>query len=116
MYIAAYAVFGRIKPDKLYVGCFEEYVDCRFEVVVYAGGIGDEAHAFASEAFEVIVAEYFDAGFYLGGSAYGEGGAYCGQYRFFHCFSTLRPKFGSIFMNAQMPIVAAQQIMVQMKK
>ena len=65
VYVAAYAVFGSVESDEFDAVGFVENVDGRFEFIVDAGGIGDEADAFAFEAFEAAVAEHFDAGFDL---------------------------------------------------
>ncbi len=69
MDIAAYAVFRRIKAYEFYIGSFEEYINCRLEIVVNSCGVGYKSHSFAMESFEVVVAENFYAGFYLCGEA-----------------------------------------------
>jgi hypothetical protein len=60
--VATYAVLGREQSDEANAGGLVEDVDGSVEVGVDAGGVGDEAYAFALEEVEIVVAEHFDAG------------------------------------------------------
>ncbi len=112
MDIAADAVLRSIESHEFHSRSSREDIYGRYEIIVYACGVGDESDAFALQACEIIVAEHFNARFDLSPGSY-----CCGGKEYGDClFHFLRPKLGSIFKNAHTPIVAAQHIIVQMKK
>ena len=65
MYIAAHPVLRPVKGHQLHVGSLVQDVDGRLHVVVHARGVGNEAHAFAFQALEVLLFEHFNSGLYL---------------------------------------------------
>ena len=90
MHIAAHTVFGSIEAHEFYIGSFVQNVDGGFQVVVHAGGIGDQTHTLALEGGEVHIAEHFNAGLHLSRCAQGDScGCKCG-YNLFHFYSVVR--------------------------
>ena len=113
MEVTADTMLGSIECHNFYAWGIGENVDGRFEFVINARGIGDKSHALATENVEIIIAKHFHAGLHLCGECHGDAGESAEYYVSFHF---LRPKLGSILRNAHMPIVAAQHIIVQIKK
>ena len=65
MHVASHAVLGRVEGYQIHARSLVEYVNCRFQFVVDARGVGDKAHALALQGFESTVAEHLEAGFHL---------------------------------------------------
>ncbi len=87
-----------------------------FRVVVDACGVGDESDALAAEAFKIIVARTSMPGLTCAVAAQAKRAIEAAIIAFSFINLLLRPKLGSILRNAHTPMVAAQQIIVQIKK
>ena len=63
MDVAADAMLGREESHKFHAFGIVEDVDGAFEIIIYAGRVGDKSHTFAFEAFEATVAQHLHARF-----------------------------------------------------
>ncbi len=67
MNIAAHTVLGCVKTYKFNARSFVQNVDCRLELIVDAGRIGEQTHALAFKRGKVHIAQNLDTGLYYGG-------------------------------------------------
>ena len=85
MHVAAHTVLGCVQSHQLHSGSLVEDVDGGAQVIVHAGGVGDQPHALALQRREVLVAQHLNTGFHrLSRSAHGQQAGKYSDEKLFH--------------------------------